>query len=78
MGKAKKRIIWSNRNLDLEDWRADLEEEYPDADEDDLYEIMCMTNDDYLEDERVNLNIELGNKILIIADLGLWDGRVNA
>lgn len=78
MGKAKKRIIWSNRNLDLEDWRAGLEEEYPDADEDDLYEIMCMTNDDYLEDERENLNIELGNKILIIGDLGLWNGHVNA
>ena len=28
-----------------------------------------------LEDERVNLDKELGANILVIADLGLWDGR---
>ena len=30
---------------------------------------------DGLEDERENLNIEVGDEILIIASLGLWDGR---
>ena len=30
---------------------------------------------DYLDDERVNLIIPLSQPILILADLGLWDGR---
>ena len=78
MGKAKKKIIWSNRHLDFEDWRISLEEEYPNESEDDLYEIMLETNNEYLDDERANLNIELGHKILVIGDLGMWDGRVTA
>ena len=36
---------------------------------------MCETNADYLSDERVNLNIQLSQPILVIADLGLWNGR---
>ena len=28
-----------------------------------------------LDDERINLNIPTNGRILIIADLGLWDGR---
>ena len=35
-------IIWSNENLDLDDWREDLQEQYPDCSEDELYRIMCM------------------------------------
>ena len=68
-------IIWSNENLDLDDWREDLQEQYPDCSEDELYRIMCETNADYLSDERVNLNIQLSQPILVIADLGLWNGR---
>lgn len=30
---------------------------------------------EYLEDERVNLNVKLGAPIIVIADLGLWNGR---
>lgn len=40
-------IIWSNENLDLDDWREDLQEQYPDCSEDELYRIMCETNADY-------------------------------
>ena len=36
-----------------------------------MYEI----NNRYLDDERVNLNIQLDQPILVIADLGLWNGR---
>ncbi len=36
---------------------------------------MCETNDQYLEDERVNLNIQLSEPILLIADTGRWNGR---
>lgn len=49
----KKRIIWSNRDVD---------------DDRELLDI-------YLEDERDNLNIITDGRILIIADLGLWNGR---
>ena len=76
MRQAKKRhIIWSNLNLDLDDWRDDLKEEYPDLNEDELYEKMYEANDEYLLYERENLNIELDHAILVIADLGLWNGR---
>lgn len=30
---------------------------------------------EYLEDERANLNVKLGAPIIVIADLGLWNGR---
>ena len=70
-----KHVIWSNRDLDLDDWRDDLLEEYPDADEDRLYELMYEQNNAYLEDERANLNIQLSNPILVIANVGRWDGR---
>lgn len=71
----EKHIIWSNENLDLDDWRDDLLEQYPDADEYELYRLMDETNGEYLNDERVNLNIQLSQPILVIADLGLWNGR---
>ena len=61
--------------MDLDDWRDDLKEEYPDLNEDELYEKMHEANDEYLLYERENLNIELDHAILVIADLGLWNGR---
>ena len=71
----KKNIIWSNWELNLEDWKDYLEEEYPNADEDKQYELMNEFNDMYLDDERINLDIQLADEIIIIADLGLWNGR---
>ncbi len=71
----KRYIIWSNDNLDLDDWREDLQKKHPDFTEDELYRLMCETNAEYLSDERVNLNIQLSQPILVIADLGLWHGR---
>lgn len=68
-------LIWSGHALDYEDWRDDLEAEFPDLSEDERYMMMYDRNDEYLEDERRNLNIQLGQPILVIADLGLWDGR---
>ena len=67
--------IWSDHDLDYEDWRADLEDEFPDLTEEERYTMMYERNADYLEDERVNLNIQLGQPILVIGDLGLWYGR---
>ena len=75
-------IIWSNINLDLDDWRDDLKEQLaengcaPDEiTEDRLYEEMLETNSSYLDDERVNLNIQETQPIIVIADLGRWNGR---
>lgn len=71
----KEFVIWSNTDLNLDDWRADLEVEYPDYDEDELYRLMCDINDEYLDDERLNLRKHADGEIVIIADLGRWNGR---
>lgn len=76
-------IIWSNQNLDVDDWREDYKEfleanELDDDpnDEQALYEWMEETNYEYLSDERVNLNVQLSQPIIVIGDIGRWNGRV--
>lgn len=77
-----KHIIWSNMNLNLDDWRENLlasrklnwlDTDVPDnVLENDMYEF----NNMYLEDEQYNLNVTpTKGRIIAIADLGLWDGR---
>ncbi len=68
-------LIWSNYHLDIDDWRDDLLEEHPDASESELWQLMYEQNDSYLDDERVNLNIQMAGSILVIGDLGRWNGR---
>ena len=68
-------LIWSNYSLDYDDWKDDLEAEYPELSEDERQERMVEINGDYLDDERMNLNVQLSRPILVIADLGLWNGR---
>ena len=68
-------VIWSNYNLDYDDWKDDLEENYPDLSEQDRMMLMYEINNDYLDDERINLDIQLSRPILVIADLGRWNGR---
>jgi hypothetical protein len=70
-----KHMIWSDIALDYEDWRGDLEAEHPDMSEDERMALMHEINADYLDDERMNLDIQLPREILIFADLGLWNGR---
>ena len=57
--------IWSNLDLNIEDWREDfkmfraddgIDEDF---DDDELYDWMENTNADYLDDERANLNVEV-------------------
>lgn len=77
-----KHIIWGNINLDVDDW-IDAYKEFLEInkinenpnDEDALYNYMVETNDTYLDDERTNLNKKVDGRILVIADLGLWNGR---
>lgn len=80
--KDNRHMIWSNRNLDIDDWREGyaefLEGNNIDADPNDeqaIYKWMEETNNEYLNDERENLNIQLSQPIIIIGELGLWDGK---
>lgn len=73
--KETDHLIWSDYYLDLEDWRESLEEEYPGYSDDELTDIMYKTNAVYIDDERCNLDIPLNCTILVIGDLGLWNGR---
>jgi len=76
MRKEKKLTIWGDINVDWDDWMDDIREYYPDATDDELFQYAVQSNADYLDDERMNLDIKLSQPILIIADLGLWNGRV--
>ena len=78
-----RRIIWSDMDLHRRDWQEDFEEyvkenrlDIDPADEDALYDWMIETNDNYLSDERMNLDIQLSQPIIVIGDLGRWNGRV--
>lgn len=62
--------------MDYEGWRNELESEYPEMTERARMELMYELNGSYLDDERMNLNIQLSTPILVYADLGLWNGRV--
>ena len=72
-------------DLNIEDWADgykeylemnDIEDKDPD-DEHAIYEWMCETNNYYLDDERCNLNKKVDGRILVIGDLGRWNGRVS-
>ncbi|MFR5584235.1 MAG: hypothetical protein ACLTLQ_10835 [[Clostridium] scindens] len=63
-----KHIIWSNYDLDYEDWRGDLEAEYPELSRMSV-SLMYEINGHYLDDERMNLNVQLSQPILVIGDL---------
>lgn len=76
-------VIWGNMNLEVDDWRDGYKEfleinELDDDpnDENKLYEYMVETNNEYLSDERVNLNIQFSQPIIVIGDIGRWNGRV--
>ena len=67
-----KHTIWSSDVGDLKDWQDFLDEYYPDADEYKQYQAVQELNNDYLDDERLNLNIPC--RVLAIAELGFWNG----
>ena len=78
----ERHIIWSNLDLDVDDWRESYREAcegndlaYDPDDENGLYEYMVETNDEYLSDERMNLDVQLSQPIIVISDPGLWNGR---
>lgn len=78
----KKRVIWSNIDLNPDDWKEGYEEfiemnelDLDPNDENALWEWMEETNAEYLDDERTNLNKDIPGRILVIGELGLWDGK---
>lgn len=71
----KKNIIWENHNLDLDHWIEDLQEDHQNLSKDKLEELAWDLNNSYLSDERINLNITMPAEIVVIADLGTWQGR---
>ena len=69
-------IIWSNFDINVADYADFLQENYPEVtDPNDQYELCCEMNYAYLDDEKANLDMELPNPIICIADLGLWNSR---
>ena len=71
-----KHIIWSSE-IELDNWKDFLEEEYPDVtDESEQYDIVYRLNNEYLYDERANLHTNASGRIILIADIGRWNGRV--
>lgn len=67
--------IWSNFYFDYDAELHFLEETYPNESEDFYDEVIWEKQEDTFNVARSNLNIRLGNPILVIADLGLWNGR---
>lgn len=77
MKKLKTKTIWKS-TFNIEDYNDFIVEEHPEAmyDEDLQRELIWDLKLMYLDDEKhYNLNKPLNNKVVVIADLGLWDGR---
>lgn len=68
----KKRIIWTSE-IDSESVEA-LEKEEG-LSHSAAYEAACESNIEWLYDVKSSLSIEVPNPILVVADLGLWNGR---
>lgn len=72
----EKNILWSSE-INIDDWREDIIYELgADCTEADIYEEAEERNRLDLDDMRENLNIQMDNQIIVIGDLGLWNGRV--
>lgn len=79
---TNKHIIWSNYNLNLEDWIDDLKEmlteegvDCSDWEDSKFLDMINEVNNNYFDDERCNLNLPTEGRIIEIADVGLWNGR---
>lgn len=77
-----KHIIWSDEYEEIDSIAKDLvedlktEPDFQNYTEDEFYDLAMDLNCQYLEDERINLNIKVPTEIIAIADVGLWNRRV--
>ena len=75
----KHRVIWTNDNYN--EWEKAMLQDYPDEESreedgvDISYQGYYEDCENWLDDERANLNVEVDGYIVAYADLGLWDGR---
>lgn len=70
------RIIFDETDYNyIEEERKFLKEEYPELSETEIEQLAYDSINNWLDDERTNLDIELPSEIVIIANLGLWNGR---
>ena len=82
MKKRAHHVIWSNYDLNVEDWQDFLEANcLLDEDEYDQYNAIAEMNNEYLYDERIafkdiDKEIPFGCGVIAIADVGRWDGRI--
>lgn len=84
MNKQKNHhIIWSNLNIDVEEWKDGYKEYLEinglptdDITDEKILDYAIETNAEYLDDERLNLDIDLSADIIVIADIGRWNERV--
>lgn len=67
-------LIWSNIDIDEDMYNA-LKLERSTLSENDLYQDYDELNGEYLNDVRQYLNIQLSQPIIIIGDIGRWNGR---
>lgn len=73
-----KHTIW-NSQVDVEDYKDFLSEQHPNVVDDyEKQELVNELNTTYLDDERMNLDIKLDNDVLVLGNLGLWNGNVPA
>lgn len=76
----KKHVIWQNTDINIDDWRdgymeyCDFNDIEP-GDDNDILDWAIDTNNEYLNDEKMNLDKILDNDIICIADIGRWNGR---
>ena len=68
-------VIWSNEYLDWADWQEAFDGEFDHCSEEEKFQLMNNLNNDYLEDDRREMDVSVGSPIIIIADIGKWDGR---
>lgn len=61
-------------DLDVDPADVDVDE-FMSEHEDYVYDEVYNLHDQYLEDERINLDVPVEGDILVIADVGRWDGR---
>ena len=78
----KKHAIWSNMNINPEDWKESYEEYCSENNwlgefdsEEGLLKYIDDTLASNMDDERANLNIPTDGRILVIADISAWDGH---
>jgi hypothetical protein len=76
------RVIWTNDDYD--EWERCMKIDYPDGVDEDGEEIDLSEEryyedcNQYLYDERANLDVEVDGVIVAFGVLGLWDGNHNA